>query len=401
MYKINIIIWFRRIVVLKDLEMGNKIDNLEFNLSDGIIKSLVKKNYEKLTDVQKKVIPLILDGKNLIAQSSTGTGKTAAFGIPIIERIFSNKNKNVNSQALIITPTRELASQVREEIRSISYFSNIRSIAVYGGRSIEKQIFILKKGIDIIIGTPGRITDLLKRKSLSVKNLDFFVLDEADEMIKKGFLDDVKWIMNNLEIKKSGKVQILLFSATFSDEVNLFCKEFLSDPVSILKKDFDNTLVNNPSIEQFYLEVSNFREKREKLLKIISENKFSSAVIFVNTKIEVERLCSLVRSKGIYIDYIHSGLPQGKRNMVLDKFRKGLIKILVSTDVFARGIDVSGITHVINYDFPQSDDFYIHRIGRTGRAGKSGVSITIILKKEKFRLMSLIKENNYKIKKID
>jgi len=359
--------------------------NLEnIQLSEQTKKNLQKIGYDKLTSIQEKVIPLVLSGKDVIGQSKTGTGKTASFIIPAIEKI----QKSSHPQVLVLVPTRELACQVNEETQKLSFHLNINSLAVYGGDSIEKQLRSFRKGVDIVVGTPGRITDHLKRKTFHTDNLKFVILDEADEMINKGFLKEIEWIIK----KTPANRQTLLFSATISPDIERFAQRFLKKPEVVIAESQKNEENN---IEQFYLETTP-RKKTQDLAKFLLVNKPKSTLIFSNTKRRVEEIENSLRREGLIVDYIHGDLSQNRRSRVLDKFRNKRIPVLIATDVAARGIHVNDIDYVINYDFPQKSEVYVHRIGRTGRAGSSGKAITFITPQEEEKSKRLSRQ--YKIK---
>jgi len=359
--------------------------NLEnIQLSEQTKKNLQKIGYDKLTSIQEKVIPLVLSGKDVIGQSKTGTGKTASFIIPAIEKI----QKSSRPQVLVLVPTRELACQVNEETQKLSFHLNINSLAVYGGDSIEKQLRSFRKGVDIVVGTPGRITDHLKRKTFYTDNLKFVILDEADEMINKGFLKEIEWIIK----KTPANRQTLLFSATISPDIEGFAQRFLKKPEVVVAESQKNEENN---IEHFYLKTMP-RKKNQDLAKFLLTNKPKSTLIFSNTKRRVEEIENSLRREGLIVDYIHGDLSQNRRSRVLDKFRNKRIPILIATDVAARGIHVNDIDYVINYDFPQKSEVYVHRIGRTGRAGASGKAITFITPQEEEKSKRLSRQ--YKIK---
>ncbi|CAI2168945.1 2366_t:CDS:1 [Funneliformis geosporum] len=361
--------------------------NLEnIKLSEQTKKNLLAIGYSKLTDIQEKVIPLALSGKDIIGLSQTGTGKTASFIIPVLE----NLKKSNYPQVLVLVPTRELAHQVNEETRKLSQHLKLRTLAIYGGTSIKDQLRSLRFGVDVVIGTPGRIIDHLTRKTLRLDNLKFVILDEADEMINKGFLANIKEIIKMAPTER----QTLLFSATTSPDIEIFSRRFLKNPQTIIGEKGKNEENN---IQQYYLDTTS-RQKSKNLIHFLHLNKTQLILIFANTKRKVEEIGNLLRSKEMRVDYIHSDLSQNRRTRVLNKFRNRQFLILIATDVAARGIHVDDIDYVINYDFPQSPEFYIHRIGRTGRAGASGKAITFITSpREKQQLLKLVKQKNYQI----
>lgn len=365
----------------------NSINNL---LSERTKKNLQAIGYSQLTDIQEKVIPLILEEKDIIAQSQTGTGKTAAFIIPSLEKI----EPFAKPQILVLVPTRELALQVSEETKKLSQVSKLRVLAVYGGTSMENQLRSFRSGVDVIIGTPGRIIDHLRRKSFQPANLKIVILDEADEMIDKGFLADIEKIIKMTPASR----QTLLFSATITPPVAKFAKVYLKNPVRI-SGETKNLLENY--IEHYYLEVAS-RQKNSLLVDFLRLHSSELVIVFVNTKRRVEQISEVLSREKLKVDYIHSGLSQARRTRVFNKFRTKQISLLIATDVAARGLHVNDIAYVINYDFPQSSEFYIHRIGRTGRAGASGKAITFISSpKEKKMLFALARQKGYKVEPLN
>ncbi|RHZ37595.1 DEAD/DEAH box helicase [endosymbiont GvMRE of Glomus versiforme] len=359
-------------------------------LSERTKRNLQAIGYNELTDIQKKVIPLILEGKDIIAQSRTGTGKTAAFIIPSLEKI----EPIAKPQILVLVPTRELALQVSEETEKLSRGSKLRILAVYGGASMKDQLRSLRSGVDVVIGTPGRITDHLERKTLKLNSLIFVVLDEADEMINKGFLSAIEKIIKMTPSER----QTLLFSATITSPVAKFAKLYLKNPVRISGE--TETLPEN-EIKHYYLETAP-RQKNLFLVDFLRLHSSELILVFVNTKKRVEQINEKLSKEKLRVDYIHSDLSQTRRTRVFNKFRTKQITLLIATDVAARGLHVNDIAYVINYDFPQSSEFYIHRIGRTGRAGAGGQAITFISSpKEKKLLFSLAKQRGYKIEPLN
>jgi ATP-dependent RNA helicase DeaD len=341
----------------------------EINLSEKMKENLSKLGYTSLTTIQEKVIPVALAGSDVIGQSGTGTGKTAAFLIPIIESIESDQG----TQALILAPTRELAIQIKEEGVKLAKETNINILAVYGGESIDNQIFQLKRKAEVVVGTPGRVLDHLKRKTLKLENLKFFVLDEVDEMLKRGFIDDIKLIA---EKAKSEKLQTLFFSATISRETKDLSDSFLKNPVFIKNTEKDSTI--KPLISQYYLTIRDGKNKLSSLMDIVHFQNPELAIVFAGTKKMVDIINDELTSEGFSVDKIHSDLSQKQRTTVYNNFKNKKIRFLIATDIAARGIDVEGVTHVYNYDVPQDSEFYVHRIGRTGRAGLTGQSIILL-----------------------
>ncbi len=355
----------------------------ELGLSEEVLKAIEKKGYETPTPVQRLVIPEVLNSdQDIIAQAQTGTGKTAAFGLPLIELLEPKKHV----QALIITPTRELALQIAEEINSLKGRKHLRVTTLYGGQSMGKQLEGLKKGVDIVVGTPGRILDHLERETLDLSNLRFLVLDEADRMLDMGFIDDVNKI---IEQTPEGR-RTLLFSATMPDEIVKLARKFMKDYKHI--KTVTEQLTTELT-KQIYFEVHE-DDKIDLLCRIIDMEPDFYGIIFCRTKTDTDFVAKKLSDRGYNVEALHGDFSQYLRERVLDKFKKQKIKILVSTDVAARGIDVDSLTHVINYSVPLDPEYYVHRIGRTGRAGKEGVAITFVTPKEHsylFRIKSFSK----------
>ena len=358
--------------------MNNKFK--EYNLCDEIIKALDGIGYEKPSDVQREVIPQILTGKDIVVKSQTGSGKTAAFGIPLCENI---KWEESNAQALILTPTRELAIQVKEELGNIGRFKRIRTVAVFGKQPFSDQARELKQKTHIVVGTPGRVLDHIDRDTLKVCNIKYLVIDEADEMLNMGFIDQVRDIINKLNVDR----QTMLFSATIPEEILGLCNVYMDNPSNIEIKSqkliTDNINHELYKFEEFY--------KLDNLGKILISEAPETAVIFCKTKENVDKVFENLNKKGYSVNKIHGGMLQKDRLDIMDKFKKGNFRILVATDVAARGIDVEGITHVINYDLPVEKEAYVHRIGRTGRAGAKGKAISFVNQYED-RLLDMIQE---------
>ena len=358
--------------------MNNKFK--EYNLCDEIIKALDGIGYKKPSDVQREVIPQILTGKDIVVKSQTGSGKTAAFGIPLCENI---KWEESNAQALILTPTRELAIQVKEELGNIGRFKRIRTVAVFGKQPFSDQARELKQKTHIVVGTPGRVLDHIDRDTLKVCNIKYLVIDEADEMLNMGFIDQVRDIINKLNVDR----QTMLFSATIPEEILGLCTMYMNNPSNIEIKSqkliTDNINHELYKFEEFY--------KLDNLGKILISEAPETAVIFCKTKENVDKVFENLNKKGYSVNKIHGGMIQKDRLDIMDKFKKGNFRILVATDVAARGIDVEGITHVINYDLPVEKEAYVHRIGRTGRAGAKGKAISFVNQYED-RLLDMIQE---------
>lgn len=343
----------------------------DFGLSIEVLDALEKKGFEEPSDIQKLVIPeLLKERTHLIGQAQTGTGKTAAFGIPILETVEADKTV----KALILAPTRELANQVADEIYSLKGKKDIRVLAVYGGASIENQIKKLKSGVDIVVGTPGRVMDLMRKKVLKVNNLDYFVLDEADEMLNMGFLEDIELILEETNDEK----KMLFFSATMPKAIMDIAKKFMDDYklLKVKKQELTTDLT-----EQIYYEVKQ-EDKFEALCRVLDYTQDFYGIVFCRTKSEVDDVTNRLKARNYDAECIHGDITQGLRQKALDLFKKKVLTILVATDVAARGIDVSNLTHVINYAIPQEAESYVHRIGRTGRAGHKGIAITFVTPRE-------------------
>ncbi|OCS84492.1 DEAD/DEAH box helicase [Caryophanon tenue] len=343
----------------------------EFNLSESTLRSLARMGFESATPIQEGTIRFAMDGRDVLGQAQTGTGKTAAFGVPLIERI---DPKNPAVQALIIAPTRELAIQVSEEIYKVGYDKRVKILSVYGGQEIGRQIRALKNKPQIIVGTPGRIQDHINRRTLKLDEVQMLVLDEADEMLNMGFIDDINAILENVPETR----QTLLFSATMPPAIRKIASNFMKDPEEVKIKAKELTMEN---IEQFFVK-STEREKFDILSNLIDVQKPELAIIFGRTKRRVDELSQALTQRGHSAEGIHGDLSQAKRMSVLRQFKENKIQILVATDVAARGLDISGVTHVYNFDIPQDPESYVHRIGRTGRAGKSGLAVTFVTPRE-------------------
>ena len=342
-------------------------------ISDDIKRAVIEMGFEEPSPIQSQSIPVILSGKDVIGQAQTGTGKTAAFSIPLLEMI-NPEEKNV--QAVVLCPTRELAIQVSTEIRKIGkYMHGIKSLPVYGGQPIERQIKALKSGVQIVIGTPGRVIDHINRKTLKMDNVKMVILDEADEMLNMGFIDDMEEIMKSIPEER----QTMLFSATMPPQIKKLSKKYLKEDakhVAIARKELTGS-----TITQNYFEV-NGSQRLEALCRLIDLDNPSAGIIFCRTKKGVDELVASMQAKGYMVEGMHGDMSQIQRIKTLNKFKNGSLKFLVATDVAARGIDVDGVTHVFNYELPQDIESYVHRIGRTGRAGREGTAYSIITPKE-------------------
>ena len=343
----------------------------ELHLSTELLAEIEKAGFVEASPIQEQTIPLAMAGKDVIGQAQTGTGKTAAFGFPTLEKIDTD---NPAVQALIIAPTRELAVQSQEELFRFGRSKGVKVRSVYGGSSIEKQIKALKSGAHIVVGTPGRLLDLIKRKALKLNQIETLILDEADEMLNMGFLEDIESIISRVPEER----QTLLFSATMPDAIKRIGVEFMKEPehVKIAAKELTTELV-----DQYYIRVKE-NEKFDTMTRLMDVEQPELSIVFGRTKRRVDELTRGLKIRGFRAEGIHGDLDQGKRLRVLRDFKNGNLDVLVATDVAARGLDISGVTHVYNYDIPQDPESYVHRIGRTGRAGKSGQSITFVAPNE-------------------
>lgn len=351
----------------------------DLHLDRKILAALKDMGFEEPSPIQKGAIPLALEGEDLIGQAQTGTGKTAAFGIPIIQKI-NEKDRHI--QALVMSPTRELCIQVADEISKIGRTKRVRVLPVYGGQPIERQIRSLKRGIQVVIGTPGRLLDHIRRGTIDLEYVNFLVLDEADEMLDMGFVDDMENIIKNVPPER----QTMLFSATMPRPILSISKKYMRAPkmVAIHKE-----VVTAPTIDQYYYET---RDKVDGLCRILDTTDDCKMIIFCRTKKGVDELVIALATRGYEAEGLHGDLSQNQRDRVMKKFRSGQVDILVATDVAARGLDIDNITHVVNFDVPSDSESYVHRIGRTGRAGNTGVALTFITPRE-FRQLKLIERS--------
>jgi ATP-dependent RNA helicase DeaD len=340
----------------------------DLGVSEEILRAVEDMGYTQPSPIQAQTIPLLLQGADVIGQAQTGTGKTAAFGIPIIDRIDSSKNR---PQALILCPTRELAVQVEGEIVKLTkYNRKISSTCIYGGESIDRQIRSLKKGVQIVVGTPGRIMDHMDRRTLDLSHVSVIVLDEADEMLDMGFRDDIEKILSSMPIER----QTVFFSATMPKPILELTRKYQTDPeiIKVLRKEL--TVEN---ISQQYFEVRSGL-KTDLISRLINLHQYKLSIIFCNTKRVTDEVTEELTAKGVPAEALHGDLSQAQRTKVMNKFRKGHCSVLVATDVAARGIDVDNVEAVFNFDLPLDEENYVHRIGRTGRAGKSGTAISFV-----------------------
>lgn len=349
-------------------------------IQEPILQAVQEMGFQKMTEIQSKAIPPMLEGRDVIAKAPTGTGKTCAFGIPLIERI---DPENPDIQAVILAPTRELATQIRDDLETLTRFMpQVRTLVVYGGQSMDKQKQQLKKGAHILVATPGRLLDLMQHRYLSLKSVTAAVLDEADKMLDMGFYKDVRKILDSLK----GLKQMCMFSATISREVMDIGWLYQRDPEEITVLPVEDS---EPKIDQYSIQCIG-REKIEIILRLMKQFSVSRAIIFCNTKYTTGMVSEQLHAQGLNTACLHGDMRQSERNKIMEQYKEGKIDILVATDVAARGIDVSDIQVVFNYDIPQENDAYLHRIGRTGRAKKEGVSFVLHSKDEQRRLDNII-----------
>jgi ATP-dependent RNA helicase DeaD len=339
----------------------------DFPLNGEILRSVEELGFESLFPIQAQAIMPLLEGKDVIGQAQTGTGKTAAFGIPMIQRL----NRDIcGVQGLILTPTRELAVQVAESMACFGKYAKIKVLAVYGGESINKQIHALSNGVHIVVGTPGRIIDLMERRVLNLSSVRIVVLDEADRMLDMGFIDDIRFILS----KTPRDRQTSLFSATIDESVMRVCNNYMKNPEKILVSKDEIALTQ---MKQYYTVVPQ-HDKFDALCKIMHEEHVDRAIIFCRTRRDTSRLADQLYRKGFRAQALHAGFTQAQRDRSMGDFRAGRLNLLVATDVAARGLDIEGITHIINYDVPMDAPIYFHRIGRTARKGEEGTAITLV-----------------------
>lgn len=368
------------------------IDNFhDLGLRQELLRAIVESGYETPTPIQTQAIPALLEGQDVLGQAQTGTGKTAAFSLPMLHQLDTNAH---GVQVLVMTPTRELASQVCDTIFQYGKHLDIRVLPVYGGTSYDRQINRLKRGVHIVVGTPGRTLDLINRGALDLSTVRYVVLDEADEMLKMGFIEDVQTILGKIPMDQR---QTALFSATLSDEIRKLAKHYMRNPVSITIAKEKMTV---PLTEQRYYLV-HADSKLAGLSRLLETEDIQSALIFTRTRTGSAELAEALLERGYVADALHGELNQAAREAVLRRFRNGQLPLLVATDVVARGVDISGVSHVFNYDMPYDPEDYVHRIGRTGRAGRSGIAIMLVTPAERRRLYGLEDYTKQKIAKME
>ena len=351
----------------------------DLNLDAKILRAVTDMGFEAASPIQGQSIPLELEGLDIIGQAQTGTGKTAAFGIPLLQKV-DPKSKKL--QAIILCPTRELAIQVSEEIRRLAkYMHGVKVLPIYGGQEIGRQIRSLKDGIQVIIGTPGRVMDHMRRKTLKLEHVHTVVLDEADEMLNMGFLEDMETILSELPEER----QTVMFSATMPPAIAEIAKKFQKDPeiVKVVKKE-----LTVPKVTQYYYEVKP-KTKVEVMCRLLDMYDPKLSIVFCNTKRQVDDLVQELQGRGYFAEGLHGDLKQMQRDRVMNSFRNGRTDILIATDVAARGIDVDDVEAVFNYDIPQDDEYYVHRIGRTGRAGREGKAFSLVVGREVYKLREI------------
>ncbi len=367
----------------------DKIRFEDLNCSEEIKKAVKDMGFEETTPIQTLSIPVVLEGKDVVGQAQTGTGKTAAFGIPAIDMVDASKR---HTQALILCPTRELAVQVAEELAKISkYKRGVKTLPIFGGQPIERQIRGLRNGVQIVIGTPGRVMDHMRRGTLKLDHLKMMILDEADEMLNMGFREDIETVLESIGDER----QTLLFSATMPKAIMSIIHKYQKDPeiVKVIHKE-----LTTPNIDQLYLEIKE-KDKLEVLTRLIDMYSPKLALVFCNTKRKVDDVTDLLQSRGYPSDKIHGDMKQSLRINVMNKFKRGDIEVLVATDVAARGLDIDDVESVFNYDMPSHEEYYVHRIGRTGRAGRSGSSFTFVTGRDFYLLRNIMKYTKKKIMK--
>lgn len=363
----------------------------DLQLKNELIKAINEIGYKNPSPIQEEAIPILLEGHDLIGQSQTGSGKTAAFGLPILNKIQANVRRT--PQALILCPTRELCIQVTDELRKFSkYLQSIRIVSVYGGQEISRQIKEIKGGADIVVATPGRLLDHMRRSTLRFHDNKVVIIDEADEMLNMGFIEEVTQILNQLPEAQ----QKLLFSATMPQEIKQLADQFLTQAKHIQIK---NKTLTVTSISQSAYQVLP-TQKTQLLIQLLELNQFDSCIIFCNTKKEVDNLSSTLNKQGYFAMALHGDIKQEARSAIMQRFKRKELDILIATDVAARGIDVNDLDAVINYDIPQELEYYVHRIGRTGRAGKKGIAITLYTPRQKGLLNHIEKMTRQPIERI-
>jgi len=358
----------------------------DLGLSRPLLEALAHLGYERPTPIQEQAIPELLAGRDVIGQAQTGTGKTAAFGLPLLEFV---EPADPEVQALVLTPTRELCIQVTQALRAYGERRGVEIVAIFGGAPIRDQAAYLRQGAQVVVGTVGRVMDMMSRHYLMLSDARYVVLDEADEMLDLGFLEDVETILSRCP---SGR-QTALFSATMPPEIRRLAETRMFDPITIKVRAETLTI---DTVDQFYVEVGE-REKAGALARVLKSERPDQAIIFVRTKIGADRLARALGDRGVRVKALHGDMTQGSRDGVMLAFKGGRERLLVATDIAARGLDISGVSHVVNYDLPNSPDVYVHRIGRTGRVGRSGRAISLITHKQRRELAAIERHANTRI----
>ena len=361
----------------------------QLKISKDLMRAIKDLGFDEMFPIQEKAIPLMLQGKNVIGQAKTGTGKTASFGVPMIELLDPGKKL---VQGLVLAPTRELAQQITDDLNSYEKYTNARTVAVYGGVSIERQILELRKGPTIMVGTPGRIIDHLNRGTLSLNDVKIVVLDEADTMLDMGFIDDIEYILKRTPKEK----QVSLWSATIDERTVRISSKYMPNAEFV---NVSRDEIGLSTIEQYYILVP-FHEKEETLKRIIDVYKVDRGIIFCRMKITVDELHTSLRRAGYNAEPLHGDYTQARRQQVLDAFKEGKFSLMIATELAARGLDIEDVPWIINYDIPMDPNMYFHRVGRTARAGKSGKAITLVTPEEEVELERIKAMTKIPIKKI-
>jgi len=364
-------------------ENNNSIKFSSMNLSEPVLKAVAEKGYDTMTPIQAKAIPAVLNGSDVMAAAQTGTGKTAAFTLPILERLIKNhvQVQPKEARVLILTPTRELAAQVAESVATYGKNLRIRSAVVFGGVKINPQINKLREGVDVLVATPGRLLDLYNQRAIRFTQLSIFVLDEADRMLDMGFIRDITKIIHALPKKR----QNLMFSATFSGDILRLAKQLVQNPVEISVSPPNKTA---DTVDQWVYPVD--RDKKSQLLiELITQNRWDQVLVFTKTKHGANKLTKLLNKAGLEADAIHGNKSQGARTRALANFKDNKVRVLVATDIAARGLDINQLPHVVNYDLPNVPEDYVHRIGRTGRAGKEGQAVSLVSSEDIYLLFDI------------
>jgi ATP-dependent RNA helicase DeaD len=358
-------------------------------LSETTLRALIDMGFEEPTPVQREAIPILMQGRDVIAQALTGTGKTAAFGVAVVERLPAPQKL---PRAIVLAPTRELALQVAEEVHRIAKYRGLRVLPIYGGQSYEPQLRALQRGVDIVVATPGRLMDHMRQGKIDLSEVEMLILDEADEMLNMGFQEDVEFVMARLPEER----QTALFSATIPDPIRDLSRKYMQEPITVELSHTAELTV--PTVEQEYYVVP-FRHKLEALLRLLEVKQAERSIVFAATRRMVDELAESLQARGHSAEALHGDMSQAMRERVMRGFREGRLDILVATDVAARGIDVENVTHVFNFDIPPDSEYYVHRIGRTGRIGKTGQAITLVNPNEQREIRVIERETGARIER--